>query len=67
MGSGKSSLLSSLIGDLQYIDTELKDEIKDKMTNDEEVQEKLTERAQRPIEKMEEKPIKIFESISYVQ
>jgi len=67
VGSGKSSLLSALIGDLQYLDQEACQTLATQLINDDEVKKKLRDLSQTQIPAQAPKPVKVYESISYVQ
>jgi ABC-type bacteriocin/lantibiotic exporter with double-glycine peptidase domain len=66
VGSGKSSLLSALLGDLQYLDSRFVEKEQDQDVGSEEVQKKVKKEAQQKATRGQE-PILVNQSISYVQ
>jgi ABC-type cobalamin/Fe3+-siderophores transport system ATPase subunit len=69
VGSGKSSLLSAIIGDMLYLDTEFLNKYGERKLSDIagvlKMEEKVKERAHKEI-KPEKAPIKIDGELSYV-
>jgi ABC-type transport system involved in cytochrome bd biosynthesis fused ATPase/permease subunit len=66
VGSGKSSLLNAIIGDLQYLDPEFMEDYKDNKIGEEEVIAKIKEETNKKIA-ASESPIVINDSVAYVQ
>ena len=66
VGSGKSSLLNAIIGDLQYLDPEFMEDYKDNKIGEEEVIAKIKEEINKKITATES-PIVINDSVAYVQ
>jgi ABC-type transport system involved in cytochrome bd biosynthesis fused ATPase/permease subunit len=66
VGSGKSSLVSALLGDLQYLDQSFLEREKDSDIDSEEVKKRVRAQAQLKAARGQE-PILVNQSISYVQ
>lgn len=64
VGSGKSSLLNAIIGDLLYLDSDFINDHKDDLVSNDVVISTVKMEGQR---KMSEAPITVSESIAYVQ